>query len=130
MTVYDIKDAEGRVFAFEVENSALRRRGVCRVLARIPGCRLVRRPGFLSWLWEDEFCQFEIEGIAFVVEELFGDNSRYWIGPRSPRWIPQIAVVRQAFVDKPAISPWIRGGIVALFIAMLAAIAWGAWGLR
>ena len=100
VTVYEIKDPDGRVFAFEVENSRLGRRAVCKVLARIPGCRIVRRPKFLSWLRESEFCQFEVEGITFVVEEPFGDNSRYWIGPRPPRWVSQIAAVRQAFVDE------------------------------
>jgi hypothetical protein len=123
--VYDIKDADGRVFAFEVENLALGRRGVCKVLTRIPGCRLVRRPRFLSWLRESEFCQFEIENVTFVVDEFFGDNSRYWIGPEPPRWVPQIAAVRQAFVDKSGISPWVRAGIVALFVAILSALVWG-----
>jgi hypothetical protein len=123
--VYDIKDPQGRVFAFEVENSALGRRGVCKVVARLPGCRLVKRPRFLSWVRESEFCQFEIEDTTFVVEEPFGDNSRYWIGSKPPRWVPQIAAVRQAFIDKSTVSFWVRGGIVALLLAVLSAIFWG-----
>jgi hypothetical protein len=124
VTVYDVKDADGRVFAFEIENSSLGRRGVCKVLARIPGCRLARRPRFLSWLREAEFCQFEMDGIPFVVDEPFGDNSRYWIGPRPPRCVPQIVAVRQAFVEKSVPSPWVRGTIVVLFLALLSAIVW------
>jgi hypothetical protein len=122
VTVNDIKDAGGRVLAFEVKNSTLGRRGVCKVLARIPGCRLVRTPKFLSWLRETEFGQCEIEGVTFVVEEPFGDNSRYCIGPQPPRWVSQIATVRQAFIDKPDTSALVRGAVVALFIAMLFAI--------
>jgi hypothetical protein len=125
VTVYDIKDADGRVFAFEVDNLTLGRRGACRVLARIPGCRLVRGPKFLSWFRESEFCQYEIEGVTFVVEEPFGDNSRYWIGPSPPRWVSQIAAVRQAFIDRRDISPLVRGAVVALLIAMLFAIVRG-----
>jgi hypothetical protein len=122
VTVYDINDADGRVLAFEVDNSTLGRRGVCKVLARIPGCRLVSGPRFLSWLRESEFCQFEIEGVTFVVEEPFGDNSRYCIGPQPPRWVSQIAIVRQAFIDKADTWPLVRGALVALLMAMLFAI--------
>ena len=125
MTVYDIKDPDGRAFAFEVDNLLLGRRAVCKMLARIPGCRIVRPPKFFSWLRESEFCQFEIDNITFVVEEPFGDNSRYWIGPRPPRWVPQIAVLRQAFIDEAAPSPWVRGTMAALLIAMLSAIVSG-----
>jgi len=37
MKVYDLKDDEGRVFAFEVDNSVLGRHGLCRVVRGIPG---------------------------------------------------------------------------------------------
>ena len=124
MTVFDIKDAEGRVFAFEITNSFRRRRGLCNLVARIPGCRLVKRPCLLSWFREAEFCEFDIDGIRFVVEEPFGDNSRWWIGPRPPRWVPQIATVRQAFIDDRDTPFWVRGAIVAAFVAGVSAILW------
>jgi len=104
MTVYDIPDKEGRVFAFEIDNVAIGRRGVCRVVSEIPGVTLLRRPlRFLSWFRENTFCEFELEGVRFSADEgPWGDDSRYWIGAQPPRWVPQLQVVRQAFLDYEA----------------------------
>jgi hypothetical protein len=124
VTVYDIKDVDGRVFAFEINNFPIGRRGVRRVLERIPGCRLVRGPKrFLSWFREDEFCEFEVEGIKFVVAEPYGDNSRYWIGPEPTRWVPQIAAVRDAFLHSPRVPPLVRVALVVLFVVVVGVIA-------
>jgi hypothetical protein len=48
---------------------------------------------------EDEFCEFEIKGQKFVALEPFGDNSRYWIGPKPSKWCEQVAIVRSTFVN-------------------------------
>jgi hypothetical protein len=86
MKVYDLKDAEGRVFAFEVDNIVLGRRGLCRVIRKIPGATLLRQPvRFLSWFRESEFCEFEMNGVRFSADEgPWGDDSRYWVGPKPP----------------------------------------------
>lgn len=97
MKVYELHDKEGHVFAFEVENAFLGRAGVCRVVSSIPGARLIRKPKFLSWLREAEFCEFEIGERRFVVEEPFGDNSRYWIGTKPPSWCKEVKMVIDAF---------------------------------
>jgi hypothetical protein len=104
VTIHDLKDADGRVFAFEVDNFHLGRRGVCRVVSQIPGCVIVREPKRFRWSFEDdeEFCEFDLEGVRFVVWEPWGDNSRYWVGPKSdsqraPVWCPQIDAVREEF---------------------------------
>jgi hypothetical protein len=101
MNVYDLHDDEGRDFAFEIANSIIGRRGVCRVVSRIPGVTLLRRPlTFLSWFRESTFCEFELEGVRFSADEgPWGDSSRYWIGPEPPRSVPQLQLVRRAFVD-------------------------------
>jgi hypothetical protein len=57
MTVFDLRNSEGQIYAFEVENS--------------------------------------------------------------------IATVRQTFVEAPNVQLWARGFIAAVFIAVVAAIAWG-----
>ena len=99
MKVYDLHDSEGRVYAFEIENLVIGRRSVCRVVSGIPGASVVRQPvRFLSWFREDTFCEFELDGVRFEVWEPFGDNSRYWIGPEPPQWVPQLEIVRQAFL--------------------------------
>jgi len=97
MEIHDIRDEDGRAFAFEVENTFLGRHGACRVVQRLPRARVVRSQGRFAWSNRDDFCEFVLDGVTFVVEEPFGDNSRYWIGPMPPRYVPQIATVRDAF---------------------------------
>jgi hypothetical protein len=97
MKVHELRDLEGRVFAFEVENAFLGRTGVCRVVSSISGARVVRRPKFLSWFREDEFCEFEIAGRRFAAEEPYGDNSRYSIGPKPPTWCEEVKIIIDAF---------------------------------
>ena len=64
MRVYDLKDAGERVFACEVSNFMLGRRGVRRVVCRIPNARVL---SFRSRA--EEFCEFEVEGTKFVAWE-------------------------------------------------------------
>jgi hypothetical protein len=97
MKIYDLHDEQNRAFAFEIPNLLLGRRGVCRIVKSIPGAKVVRKPKFLSWLRESTFCEFIVDGETYEVEEPFGDNSRYWVGPRPPRWLPQTEKVRDAF---------------------------------
>ena len=93
------------------------------MLERIPGYHVLRRPKLFSYFREDEFCEFEVEGMKFVVWEPYGDNSRYWIGPQPPRWVPQIAQVRQAFIDKAPFPPlWVRVAVIVVFVAIVALI--------
>ena len=76
MRVYDLKDASGRVFAFEVGNLWLGRRGVAAVVRTIPGARVVRSPGReVAFFAEEEFCEFELGGVRFVAWEPYGDSS-------------------------------------------------------
>ena len=49
MKTYELLNEQGEFFAFEVGNSGLGRKGVCRVVETIPGAKVVRRPKFLSW---------------------------------------------------------------------------------
>ena len=95
MQIYDITDNAGNVFAFEVSNSFLSRSTACRVACSIPGAKLIRKPRIFPS--QDEFCEFEIDGVTFTIWEPWGDNSRYWIGSKPERSVPQIAQVREAF---------------------------------
>ena len=106
MHTYDLKDEQSRVYAFEVGNFLLTRLGLYRLVRRIPGCRVTRRPtAFMQWSSEDndEFCEFEVDGMPFVAWEPWGDNSRYWVGPKvkegqAPQWSPTVDRVREAFL--------------------------------
>lgn len=99
MKVYDLKDKEGRVFAFEVGNTFLGREKLYRLVEGISGTQILKKPKFLSELREEVFCEFEINSQKFEVWEPFGDNSRYWIGPEPPHWCDQVEIVRKAFVE-------------------------------
>lgn len=110
MKVFDLRDREGKVFAFEIENLSLGRRGLCRVVQKIPGAQLLRTPRLLSWFREETFCEFLVDDVTFVAWEPFGDNSRYWIGPEPARYVAQIHRVREVFenhtplLDRSALS--------------------------
>ena len=97
MKTFDLFDSDNRLYAFEIGNLRIGRRGVCRVVKTIPGAKLTRTPKLFSWVREAEFCEFTVDGEIFAAEEPFGDNSRYWIGPKPPRWLPQTEKVRDAF---------------------------------
>ena len=100
MRTYPIKDREGRLFAFEMDNLLLGRRGLARVVGSLSGVRIRRRPKFLSWFREEEFCEFEVDGGSFVAWEPYGDSSRYWIGPKDRRPHPAIERVEEAFARR------------------------------
>lgn len=48
MRLYELRDQEGRVFAFEINNTYFGRNSVCDVLLTISGARLIRGPRTLS----------------------------------------------------------------------------------
>jgi len=72
MKIHDLKGKEGRVFAFEVSNTLLTRRGVCKLVRSIPGARLLSGRKELR---DDEFCAFEVQGQRFKAWEPFGGDS-------------------------------------------------------
>jgi hypothetical protein len=99
MAVHDIRDKDGRVFAFEVDNLFLSREKVRRIIESIHGV------GAISSQKEEVFLKFDVEGRHFEVWEPFGDNSRYWIGPEPAEWCEPIDRVRAAFVDPKKKQP-------------------------
>ena len=129
MTVYDLKDVNGRVFAFEVNNLLLSRHGVGKVVRTIPGARITRAPRrpFSFASEDDHFCEFEVEGKRFTAWEPFGDNSRFWIGPEPPEWCEQVATVREAFLRYQLLKhPW--AWLILLFmIAAALAVSVSIW---
>src|SRR4051812_1012576 len=99
MAFHDLKDKEGRVFAFEVDNLFLSRKEVQRVIESIKGVRL------LSHTRDDIFLTFEVEGLRFEAWEPFGGNTRYWIGPEAAAWCEQLERVRSEFSESKKKEP-------------------------
>jgi hypothetical protein len=81
MDTYPLLTAEGVVWAFEVETAFVSPRVIGRLLAVVDGVDEVRPRRAFS-RFEDVHVQFRYYGKPYVVSEPFGDNSRYWIGPR------------------------------------------------
>jgi hypothetical protein len=97
MKTYALRDTEGRTLAFEVSNLLLGRRAVVRIVRTVPGVRITKEPRRWRLSNDEDFCEFELAGVRFVVSEPYGDNSRYWIGPQPPRWIVGVERVEAAF---------------------------------
>jgi hypothetical protein len=108
MKIYDLIDESGHAYAFEVGNIALSRRDACELASTVAGVQITRRPR--RWgLDDDEFCEFAINGVTFVIWEPFGDNSRFWVGPQPLRPVPELAAVRDVFAKaKPVWFPTLR----------------------
>ncbi|MCV2371423.1 hypothetical protein, partial [Roseateles oligotrophus] len=119
MRVHILPAADGTPFAFEVGNLLLTRGQACRVVESIPGAEIVRR----SRLFRDtsDFCEFRIGDDVFVIEEPFGDNSRYWIGPKNPEGSSSIGVVRRAFESHES---WRLLGRIAILLAIASGAVW------
>src|SRR4051812_9120092 len=96
MTLFEIRDEQGRLVAFQVSSVFVSRRQVARIVRSIPGARTTFSPRFFSWP-QAVVCKFEIDGGNFLVEEPFGDNSRYWIGADPSGWHPAFSRVASAF---------------------------------
>jgi len=108
MKVHDLKDPNDRIFAFEVENGLLSRKQAIKVVSSIPGVNVLRTPKHFDS--NEEFCEFELEGVLFKIWEPFGDNSRYWVGPEPPEWCKQVAIVREAFAQHKILGVLVTNG--------------------
>lgn len=106
MRTYPLYNDQGKLVAFEV-SSLLSRRLARRVAASIPGARIVS-----SKLREDQFCEFEIAGAKFAIEEPFGDNSRFWVGPVNELAIDAVERVQTHFANN-------RSGIWAVRLSVV-----------
>jgi hypothetical protein len=96
MKLFEIRDEQSRVVAFEIDNALISRRRVARIVETIEGARITLCPRFFSWP-KAIFCRFEIDGTSFCVEEPFGDSSRYWVGGDPPGWHPAFSEIVKAF---------------------------------
>lgn len=121
MHVFDLIDDSGTLLGFEVSNLLLSRRAACKIVRAIDGVVVTH----VSRLFRDtdDFCEFELGSEVFVIMEPFGDNSRYWIGPKTPGPSESLAVVRAGF-EKYQLwrSPFQLLLIVAISILLIARI--------
>jgi hypothetical protein len=77
MNTYPILRPDGSMLAFEMTSSWVTFGPLFRILRSVQGVTHVRRNYF-----HDDRLSFLYFGEACVVNEPWGDNSRYWVGPR------------------------------------------------
>jgi hypothetical protein len=121
MRVFDIRSDDGRLRAFEVDNSWLTRRAVARIIRSIPGVRVTRAKS--GWFARDAFCEFELNRVRFVVEEPFGDSDQYWIGPTDGCHETELLAVRERFLS--VVRPeWISARLLAALMLVSLGLSW------
>lgn len=99
MKARDMYNEAGTLTGFEVSNRLLSHRRACRIAASVQGATVERWPRRLSWLDEEDFCAFSVDGVPFLIIEPFGDNDCYWVVAANPDPAarPLIERVRQSF---------------------------------
>lgn len=116
MKTHPVSTSDGNRFvAFEVENAYINPATIARLLADLDGVTEVT-PRRMFSMSSDVHVEFKYQGKHYIVWEAFGDNSRYWIGPKEERNdIGEITLLEAAF--KRYIPPFCRtlfGDIVTL----------------
>ncbi len=82
MRAFEIhSDDEGYFVAFEIENAYVRPKKTGEILSAVDGVTGVT-VGSSSGESRDVRVTFTYLGIEYIVWEPYGDNSRYWIGPK------------------------------------------------
>ena len=108
MRTYPILRDDGTVLAFEITSAWVTFIPLFRILRSVPGVTDVKRQYF-----RDDRVAFKLHGVPFVVNEPWGDSSRYWVGPEDPTESPpDIRPLHQAFFQY-------RGPLVRFFDLIL-----------
>jgi hypothetical protein len=94
MKTYPILRSDGSLRGFEITSAWLTFGPLFKLLRSVEGVSEVRR----NW-FNDDRVTFKFHGKPAVVNEPWGDNSRYWIGLQEPDAAPEIDItpLHQAF---------------------------------
>jgi hypothetical protein len=79
MKTYPILKDDGTMRGFEITSAWVTFRPLYKILRSIDGVTDVHRQHF-----NEDHIIFNYYGEPFLVNEPFGDNSRYWVGPKDP----------------------------------------------
>ena len=72
-----------QAFAFEIDNAYISPSAIARLLAQVDGVTDIQ-VRTLFGKSRDVHVEFKYLNRGYVVWEPYGDNSRYWIGPKTP----------------------------------------------
>lgn len=104
-----------RTYAFEIESAYVEPGAIARLLKGVVGVAFVRERRLCSGQREIH-AEFRYMNREFVVWEPFGDNTRYWIGPKdSSANAVGIGLVEDAFKRyRPPFRRRLIGGLMSL----------------
>ncbi len=77
MKTWPLLKKDGRLCAFEIRSTPVTFGRIFRALRATEGVANVKR----NWFSEDHIT-FSYRGEPFVINEPWGDSSRYWVGPQ------------------------------------------------
>ncbi|MBI5102094.1 MAG: hypothetical protein HZB33_09715 [Nitrospirae bacterium] len=115
MKTYTIKDNDGKPFAFEIDNVYfVSLRKLVKILSSLEGIRNIKARRLFER--KENHIEFEYSGDNFVVWEPFGDNSRYWIGPKNTEnKSDKITEIEEIFKNyKPPLPIKLFGDLISL----------------
>jgi hypothetical protein len=121
-TYWVLAEDKARSSAFEVENAYISVATIVQLLQQVEGVNEVQPRKKLSES-SDVHVEFKYLGQPYIVWEPYGDNSRYWIGPKDGVEAGGDSTeIEQAFKRyRPPLYRTIIGNIVTLrFITRLA----------
>jgi hypothetical protein len=96
MRIHRLIRGDGQCVAFEVENVYIRPKTIAKLVSTIVGVSEIR----VHWPFsssDDVHVEFKYQGKDFIVWEPFGDNSRYWIGPKQEGEVINTTLLEHAF---------------------------------
>lgn len=98
MEVYPITREDGKASpAFEIENLYIGTTAITRILKGVNGVTEIEIPRIFTRN-DGVHVDFKFRGHPYIVWEPYGDNSRYWIGPKEdPLEQPADESLKKAF---------------------------------
>ncbi len=118
MKTYPIIEDGPDPFAFEIDHVYLSRKTIARILGKVEGVTEVHQGGRFGSP-DDVRIEFKCQGHDYIVMEPFGDNSRYWVGPKGGKddvaAAANMGQIKAAFEGyKPSLPIKLFGDLVSL----------------
>lgn len=116
MRIYPIVTEDGkRSSAFEIENVYIGPTRIADLLTEVHGVRDVQLRKLFSKS-SDIHIEFNYHGLPYIVWEPYGDNSRYWIGPKDQiTGTPDVTALEEAFKHyRPPFLRALLGDVLSL----------------
>ena len=118
MITHKLISENGHFYAFEIDNAYIGLKQIEALLSSVEGVKDVG--GYKLFKTDDVRIEFHYFEQPFVVWEPFGDNSRYWIGPKDERLSVNLDKLESAFSRyKPNVFRKILGDLLTLNVKSL-----------